>query len=98
MSFLNPLAGTVAGQQLTQASLEADKVRQLRRAQTVTKNIAASTDRLEHEVESSDAVKPVDEDGHQSEDPQKRRRRPKQAGTESGQDADDESPHIDLRA
>ena len=44
MSFLNPLAGTVAGQQLTQASLESEKIRQVRRAQTVSKNVAAAND------------------------------------------------------
>ena len=102
MSFLNPLAGTVAGQQLTQASLETEKVRQVRRAQTASKNIAATSDRLEHEVESSDAVKPVDPNGHQSDPHQKRQSKRQETGAGGGADegavGDDEQPHIDLKA
>lgn len=96
MSFLNPLAGTVAGQQLTQASLETEKVRQVRRAQTVSKNVAAANDRLEQEVESSDAIKPVDPNGHQS-DPHQPKKQSKRQGT-SADDGDDEHPHLDLKA
>ena len=95
MSFLNPLAGTVAGQQLTQAALETEKVRQVRRAQAVSKNIAAASDRLEHEVESFDAVKPVDEDDPQS-DPRQSKKRPKRK--DAAPEGKDDPPHIDLKA
>jgi hypothetical protein len=97
MSYLNPLAGTVAGQQLAQASLENEKVRQVRRAQTASKNIAANSDRLEHEVESADAVKPVDPNGHQS-DPREQQGQSKRQGSSAEGNDDDDQPHIDLKA
>jgi hypothetical protein len=97
MSFLNPLAGTVAGQQLTQASLETEKVRQVRKAQTASKNIAAESDRLEHEVESSDAIKPVDPNGHQS-DPRQQQQQKHDSKGRANPNEESEPPHIDLRA
>jgi hypothetical protein len=98
MSFLNPLAGTVAGQQLTQASLESEKVRQVRRAQTVSKNVAAANDRLEHEVESSDAIKPVDPNGRQSDPRQSKDQSKRQDTPAADNDGDDQQSHLDLKA
>jgi hypothetical protein len=97
MSILNPLAGTVAGQQLTQASLEAEKVRQVRRAQNVRKNVAAANDRLEHEVESSDAIKPVEQDGHPSADPRQSKGQAKRQRTDADGEDENDPPHIDLK-
>ena len=97
MSLVNPLAAAVAAQPAAQGSLEAEKVRQARRAQNVSKNVAAAGDRFEHiEVESADAIQPIDPNGRQPHpEPKKRRptRRPPQVADEGT-----EPPHLDVKA
>lgn len=88
MSSLNPLSGIVAAAPAVQAALRADKARDARRAEAERRRVAEEDDRLEHQVESGDAVtppRPEDHDSHQ--DRQQK----------SSRDEDDQ-PHIDVKA
>ena len=96
MTQFNPLAGAVAGHPLAQRTLAAEKVRQARRAQALSKEMAAADDRLEHEVESAEAVHPTDPDGSASDPQPQPKRRPKRQS--SAPDDGAVAPHIDLKA
>lgn len=90
MTQINPFTGAIVQSMQVQPRLSAEKDRQIRRMQNLTKNAALQGDRLEHQVESADALHPADDGqdsqlGHQK-NPQQHP--PKQ----------DEPPHIDFTA
>lgn len=91
MTVFNPLSGSIAASVAAQRVLEVEKDRQLRRAQTLSKNVAAEDDRLEHQVESTEAVTPAREEDRES------HQRPKKQAHDQGE-AGDEGPHLDLKA
>jgi hypothetical protein len=97
MTFINPLAVAAAAQPSAQRAAESEKVRQARREQALAKNVAAEDDRLEHQVESGDAVQPADPNGGRpNRQPRRQRPRPKlQTGLP---DDGAEPPHIDVKA
>jgi hypothetical protein len=92
MTQINPLTGAIIQSTQVQPRQNADKDRQIRRTQNLGKNTALQGDRLEHEVESSDALHKPD-DGHDS-----GRQRQKQQHQRSESSEDDGPPHIDLTA
>lgn len=72
MTPINGLnAGIVQGSQVQQRQAT-DRQRQIRRVQNLSKNSALQGDKLEHQVESADAVGPAG-DGQDSFHPQQRR-------------------------
>lgn len=73
MSQINPFSGYVAGSAQVQRQQAADKDRQVRRAQQLTKNVALEDDQLEHQVESAEELKPVREQRDQDQSNQQRR-------------------------
>jgi hypothetical protein len=92
MTDFNPLAGSILGSTQAQHQVDIEKQRQARRAQTVSKNVAARDDELEHQVESSEELPPV---GDEPDDQRQRDQRQKQ---KPDPDKDDGHPHIDLTA
>ena len=92
MSSINPFSGYVAQGSQVERLQAADKARQVRREQTLSKNVAAQDDQLEHQVESADAIVSIHDD-QQGQNPQQRQRRnpPKP-------DEGEEPPHLDITA
>ena len=92
MTDFNPLAGAILGSAQVQQQIDLQKQRQLRRAQALRKNVAAQSDRLDHQVESPEEAAPIydnsDEQPHQ-----KSKRDPRHPPAK-----DDGNPHIDVRA
>lgn len=94
MTQINPFLGAVAQGTQVQQRHSAEKERQIRRVQNLGKNAALQGDRLEHQVESADAVGAID--AHDStpnlrKKPSRRKARPQEADGE-------DKPHIDLKA
>ncbi len=93
MTQINPFTAIIqSGQVQQQHSVE--KKRQLRRLQNLGKNAALQGDQLEHQVESSDAVQAINDQGN-SYHPQRRsghRQPPAKPNT------DDDSSHLDVTA
>jgi hypothetical protein len=91
MSSINPFSGYLAAGSQVERTQAADKARQVRRTQALSKNVAARDDELEHQVESADALAEVHDEqnqGRQGQQPEKK--------DESGEG--DEPPHIDVTA
>jgi len=90
MTDFNPLSGSILGSAQAQHHVEAEKTRQVRRAQALRKNVALQDDQLEHQVESSEELTPIHDEyeGQGQQEP----RQPKK------QKDDGENPHIDLKA
>jgi hypothetical protein len=96
MTPINGLnAGIVQGSQVQQRQ-STDRQRQIRRVQNLSKNSALAGDRLEHQVESADAVGGVS-DGRDAFLPQQRRQhaRPDATSTEEDEAGDG---HVDVTA
>jgi hypothetical protein len=91
MTDFNPLAGAILGSAQAQQVLGTEKERQVRRAQIARKNVAASADKFEHQVESAEEIHPID-DGEQGRDPAK------QNPQKHLPDQDETEPHIDVTA
>jgi len=95
MSQINPFTGSILQSPTVQRQQAAEKDRQVRRAQDIEKNAGLREDRLEHQVESSEALAAIhDED---SPDPRKRKRPGHHAGHAAQDDPDDET-RLDLTA
>ena len=88
MTAFNPLTGSILQTPQVQRQQAAEKSHQLRRQQATRKNAAGHDDVFEHPVESSDAVKPVNDEQKQD---QPRRQSPKQP-------SDDSRDHVDVKA
>jgi hypothetical protein len=92
MTQINPLTGAVIQSTQVQPRQSAEKDRQIRRMQNLGKNTSLQGDRLEHEVESADALHRPD-DGQGSHQEQRQQQHPQ------GKPSRDEGPpHIDLTA
>ena len=94
MTQINPFTGTIVNPTVQQQQ-GVEKKRQIRRMQNLGKNAALQGDRLEHQVESSDALHAINDQGT-SYHPQQRRpgQHPPTAPPEEGE----EGPHLDLKA
>ncbi len=92
MDTVNPLAGAILQSTQVQRQQGVEKQRQLRRAQSQTKNSALPAEQLEHQVESCEELSAVHD-----EDPAKRP--PPKRSTARRQDEKDQEPsHLDLTA
>jgi len=94
MSQINPFAGSILQTPLVQKQQSSDKDRQVRRAREAEKNTALAGDTLEHQVESSEELKPTEE--HQKRE--RRFKRPKHHAPAVKPDEDDDQSHLDLTA
>ena len=95
MSSINPFSGYVAQGAQVERAQAADKTRQVRREQVLSKNVAARDDELEHQVESSDAINGVHDDPNHSGQQPKQQQPQKDPSTPDG---DDEPPRLDVTA
>lgn len=91
MTQINPLTGAVIQSAQVQPHQSAAKDRQIRRIQDLAKNAALQGDRLEHQVESTDALHAIND-----RDPAGRQTRRQNKG--QPQAAADQKPHVDLTA
>ena len=91
MSAINPFSGYVAQGAQVERLQAAEKTRQVRREQALSKNIAARDDELEHQVENTDATAPIHDDDQPR---QQHQQNPRHHPTPDG----DEPPHIDITA
>ncbi|MCW2763549.1 MAG: hypothetical protein JWR85_3750 [Marmoricola sp.] len=72
MTYINPISGTAMAAATQHEQLAADKSRQIRRQQNVTRNVAA-TDRFEPVVENAEAISPIHDEAPRQQDPKKKR-------------------------
>lgn len=102
MEPVNPLSGGLLSSAQAQRQASADNRRQIRRAQALTKNVAARGDTvdIEHEVESSEGPTAVGDEspggggrGHSQRQPP-----PRQDADEQPSDSPPDRPRIDLTA
>ncbi|HEY3876115.1 MAG TPA: hypothetical protein VGM92_11610 [Candidatus Kapabacteria bacterium] len=91
MTQFNPLSGSILQSGAIQQQAAAEKTAQLRRTQQLEKDAALEDDEMEHQVESSEEVTPVDDgnDKH-GENPRQYKKKPYQG--------DDGHEHVDLTA
>lgn len=97
MTAINPLAAPLAQSTQVQHQQSADKSRQARRAQELSKDVALRDDQLEHQVESGEEISPIHDQDQQR--PNSRRRRKRATYSPQTRDpADNEAPesHLDL--
>ena len=89
-----PLASGVVGASAMQRQAE-EKIAQVKQAQNRAKETAATGDRFEHAVESSEAVQGIHDEDERSRQQQKKnpRRRPPSVET-----PEDDETHLDLKA
>lgn len=92
MTDFNPMAGAILGSAQAQHQIDVQKQGQLRRAQTLRKNVATQDDQLEHQVESTEEIQPVDAREHEQS------RQQKQDPRQPGRQKDDDRPRIDVKA
>ena len=96
MEIVNPLASSLAQSAAVTRQQSADKSQQIRHAQHLRKDVAASADSFEHQVESTEELNPIHDERRES-DQQRRgdaRQHPEQADGAEGE----EPPHIDVVA
>lgn len=62
MTQFNPLVGSILQSTQVQRQQSTAKAREVRRAQEIVKNIAIQDDVLDHQVESSEELKPIREE------------------------------------
>jgi hypothetical protein len=91
VSSINPFSGYVAQGSQVERTQAAEKTRQGRREQALSKNVAARDDELEHQVENTDAIAALHDDQQGGQQQQPRQQQPKPDDT-------DEPPHIDVTA
>ena len=93
MSQINPFTGAIIQSIQVQQRQGDDKERQIRRVQNLGKNAALQGDRLEHQVESSDGLQPInDQETHSTSAQSPQHPQAAQPQRERRQD------HIDLTA
>jgi hypothetical protein len=95
MTQINPFTGAIVQGTQVQQRQGAEKERHIRRLQNLGKNAALQGDRLEHQVESADALPAINDQGT-SNNP--RRRSPQRPATPKKPGPNDEPEHIDLTA
>lgn len=96
MTQINPFTGAIIQSTQVQPKQSAEKDRQIRRLQNLSKNAALQGDRLEHQVESSDTMHAAD-DGQDTSQHQQRRS-PGREQPNADQDSSSGESHIDLTA
>jgi hypothetical protein len=89
VSSINPFSGYLAQGSQVERTQAAEKSRQLRRSQQLSKNIAQQDDNLEHQVESPDSVSGAS--GEQKPKDQGKRKN-------KGQDNGEDQAHVDIKA
>lgn len=92
MSSINPFSGYVAQGNQLERTQAAEKSRQVRREQALSKNVAARDDELERQVENTDAVSAL----HDGEQNPQQQQQPREQDAEPGEG--EEPPHIDITA
>jgi hypothetical protein len=92
MTQINPFTGSIVQAPQVQRTQAAEKDRQLRKVTDLSKNAALQGDQLQHEVESSEALTPA-----QDEQPRKNPRQSRKKPRTSAEQDDGES-HIDVTA
>jgi hypothetical protein len=65
MTHLNPLGMSLQASQAQQRAAATEKDRQIAKAQTRAKDVAADSDRFEHQVESSEAFTAIHDEARQ---------------------------------
>jgi hypothetical protein len=91
MTQFNPLAPAILVGQTLAHRQDAEKVSQVKHAQAQAKNVAATSDRYEHTVESTEPLAKSHED--------KQKKNPKQPLASDEYTVDeDEPPHLDVTA
>ena len=91
MTSISPFSGYVAQGSQVERLQAAEKTRQARREQVLSKDVAAQDDQMEHQVESTDAIVSIhDEQQNPREQQQPRREPPAEDG--------EAPPHIDVTA
>ncbi len=95
MTQINPFTGAIIQSTQVQQRQGADKERHIRRLQNVAKNSALQGDRLEHQVESSDALHGISDQGNSL---NKQRKSPQHHRQQSKPEEGEEQDHIDLTA
>jgi hypothetical protein len=96
MTLFNPLGTSLQAATAQQRLAVADKDRQIAKAQATQKNVAADSDRFEHQVESADALGAVHDQQH--EQGRNGKYRGQQANAQGEGDAEGEAPHLDVTA
>jgi hypothetical protein len=91
MDIINPLANTLLQSTQVQRQQSAEKQRQVRRTQALSKDVATRDDEMEHQVESSEELPPV-QDEEPEHDQQKQRKQ------NSKKNEEEDRPHLDLTA
>ncbi len=91
MEILNQLAAPLAQSAAVAKQQTTDKSQQIRRAQTLRKDVAASSDTFEHQVESAEELAPIHDEQRRERPPSKNRGR-----RTPPQPPADEPPHIDV--
>lgn len=94
MSQINPFLGSILQSPQVQRQQAVEKDRLVRRARDVAKNAALLDDQLQHQVESSEELKPIQEDQKH----ERRFKRPKHHDEAGKETKEDEKPRLDLTA
>lgn len=94
MMQINYLSGALLQSTQLQLQQASEKSQQARKVQEQAKNIAARDDELEHQVENSEELTEIHEQGRQKDD-QRKRRQQKQEEEETDEDSE---PGLDLTA
>jgi hypothetical protein len=97
MSQINPFTGAIIQGMQVPPRQSAEKDRQIRRVQNLSKNSALQGDQLEHQVESADAPHPVDDGQEHTYNPQRRSAPPQKANPQD-EDEDGSTPRVDVTA
>jgi hypothetical protein len=93
MSSINPFSGYLAQGSQVERTQAAEKTRQVRRTQALSKDVAARDDQLEHQVESADAIVDIHDEQHPSQEKQQKNKKGGQ-----GDEEKEEPPRLDLTA
>ena len=96
MTSFNPLTGASLPGGQVQEQLAAAKARQVRRAQTVARNVAAEGDTFEHQVESTEELSAI-HDEQQSKQHSGPREHP-QGHDDAPPESGDDHPRLDVKA
>lgn len=94
MSQINPFVGSILQSPQVQRQQAVEKDRLVRRAREAAKNAALLDDQLEHQVESSEELKPIQEDQKH----ERRFKRSKQHHDADSESKEEEKPRLDLTA
>ena len=95
MTYVNPLTGATLQSGQVQEQLSAAKARQVRRAQTVARNVAAEGDTFEHQVESTEELSAI-HDEQQSKQQSDAHQHPQGRRKDGAPDGGDH--HLDVKA